>query len=89
METKTKRLEETQKVEHEAEEELPPLVRIENWEKDTAYRYGTLCLHGNVYGHPNLMEGELAYTSPVQWISEGAALAQTHSRLYALGKRKS
>jgi len=78
---------ETQAIEKEVAEELPPMVRIENWEVDDTFRGGTPCLHGNVYGHPCLLDGELAYTSPLVWISEGACLAQTYSRLYALGRK--
>ena len=78
-------LEATQVILHEATEELPPLVRLENWEH--YHEFAKHKLRGDAYGHPNFPDGYKVITSRLQWISEGACLAQTQSRLYALGRK--
>ena len=77
----------TQSIQQEASEELPPIVRLENWER--LYNdSNSPNLRGDAYGHPNFTDGQSVITSRLQWISEGACLAQTVSRLYALGRKK-
>lgn len=76
-------------------------VKLENWSfVDNSWagacRYPYLsefkpiqegfCLHGNVYGHPKVIDGNRCHTSPVVSIEVGARTATTRSgTIYELG----
>lgn len=66
------------------DEEVKRPCVLKNWER--VFDYGYDRLHGNVYGHPVMPEGELIFTSKLIWIQDN--LAQCLSRIYQLDKPK-
>jgi len=67
----------------EQEPPTPDLPRLERWKHCEDF-FGVPHLHGFVYNHPKIPDGEYVKTSDIVWFDPMLNLCQTRHTLYCL-----